>query len=154
MLRRYPAWSFLLSIAFIASIACSTTPPAETPTSPPAPAADAASSESSARAAVSEDPKAGDPSRVVNGPVAQQLVADGAALVDVRSPEEFAEGHIEGAKNIPVSEIASRMSEIPKDQKVVTYCASGRRAQQAATTLRENGYEVYELGPMSAWDEE
>ena len=80
-------------------------------------------------------------------------MSEGAILLDVRSDEEFAEGHIEGAQHIPVSEVASRLGELPKDKKIITYCHSGRRAQQAATTLRENGYEVYELGPMSAWDE-
>lgn len=82
-----------------------------------------------------------------------QLVADGAALVDVRSPGEFSSGHIAGALNIPVDEIARRSSEIgPKDQAVVLYCRSGARSASAAGTLRNQGFtSVYDLGAMSRW---
>ena len=57
-----------------------------------------------------------------------QLVTAGATLLDVRTPEEFAEGHLEGAVLIPVAELSTRLSEIPRDRPVVAYCRSGARS--------------------------
>src|SRR5262245_49370931 len=58
-------------------------------------------------------------------------------ILDVRTPEEFAEGHVPGAINIPHDQLASRLIEIngDKDKDVVLYCRSGRRAGMAAETL-------------------
>ena len=87
----------------------------------------------------------------VNGARARELVAGGAALVDVRSPAEFAGGHIDGAVNIPVGEIGQRLAEVP-DGPVVVYCRSGARSARAASTLVQGGREaVYDLGGMGAW---
>ncbi len=82
---------------------------------------------------------------------ARQLVAAGAALVDVRSPGEFGAGHIEGAINIPVDQIAARHAEIgAKDRPVVVYCASGMRSASAASTLKSLGFTtVADVGGMA-----
>lgn len=73
-------------------------------------------------------------------------------LLDVRTPEEFAEGHIAGAINIPVQQLAQRIGEIPQNVPVVAYCRSGRRVEQALPMLRANGHAVTELqGSMLAW---
>lgn len=87
------------------------------------------------------------------GTDARQLVAEGALLLDVRTPEEFASGHIEGAVNIPVQELEGRMAELePKDRAIVVYCRSGARSSQAESMLEGAGYgKVHNLGPMSAW---
>lgn len=82
---------------------------------------------------------------------AHRWVEEGATLVDVRTPSEFNSGHIEGAVNIPVQVIEQRVSEIPTDKKVVVYCRSGARSGAAERYLRERGYEVVNLGPMTAW---
>ncbi len=84
---------------------------------------------------------------------ARALVAKGARLVDVRSPGEFAGGHLPDAVNIPVDEIARRADEIgPRDGGVVVYCASGVRSASAAGTLRKLGFNpVADLGAMSRW---
>lgn len=85
---------------------------------------------------------------------AQALVAAGAVLVDVRSPEEYAASHIEGARNIPVGTLAARLAELgpPATTPVVVYCQTGGRSTQAAHTLRAAGFtSVHNLGPMSAW---
>lgn len=84
---------------------------------------------------------------------AHRLVAEGAVLVDVRTVGEYSSGHIEGAINIPVAEIARRSDEIgPKEQPVVVYCHSGSRSAAAASTLRSQGFTVVEdLGGMSRW---
>jgi rhodanese-related sulfurtransferase len=74
-------------------------------------------------------------------------------LLDVRTPEEFAAGHVPGAVNIPQNQIASHLTEIPKDKDVVLYCHSGRRAGLAAEELAAAGYKrLYHLqGDMAAW---
>jgi rhodanese-related sulfurtransferase len=84
---------------------------------------------------------------------AKELVAGGAALIDVRSPAEYAAGHLAGARNIPVQEIRARAAEVgPKQTPVVGYCASGSRSAAAAMLLRSAGFaKVVNLGPMSAW---
>ena len=84
---------------------------------------------------------------------ARQLVQTGARLVDVRTPGEFAAGHIPGAINIPVQQLDARMSELkPKDAAVVVYCRSGQRSGSAARLLKSAGFAaVHDLGPMSRW---
>lgn len=84
---------------------------------------------------------------------ARALVKDGAKLVDVRSPGEFAAGHIDGAINVPVQELANRTGEVgDKTKPVVVYCASGMRSASAAGMLRRAGFaEVHDLGGMSRW---
>jgi phage shock protein E len=79
-------------------------------------------------------------------------------VVDVRSPEEFAQGHVPGALNIPVDQLTNRIGELmtAKDKEVVLYCRSGRRAGQAAETLKANGFEklLHLEGDMQKWTEE
>jgi len=89
----------------------------------------------------------------VAGPEARRLVSGGARLVDVRTPEEFAEGHIDGAVNIPVQELSARLGEVgQKDTEVVVYCRSGKRSHQAKQLLKEAGFTaVHDLGGMSRW---
>jgi rhodanese-related sulfurtransferase len=84
---------------------------------------------------------------------ARRLVEQGASLVDVRSAGEFEGGHIDGARNIPVSEIGARASELgAKERPIVLYCASGTRSAMAARTLRAAGFtRVFNLGARSNW---
>ncbi len=89
----------------------------------------------------------------VPGAEARQLVERGATLLDVRTPAEWSSGHLEGATLVPVSELGARMSEVPRDRPVVVYCRSGARSAQAAAMLAAAGYDVHDLGPMSAWSD-
>jgi len=84
---------------------------------------------------------------------ARELVANGALLLDVRSPEEFASGHIKGAKNIPVGSVAGRVSELgDRSRAIVVYCRSGMRSSRAAGVLRDAGFaHVHDLGGMGNW---
>jgi phage shock protein E len=84
---------------------------------------------------------------------AHEMVRNGAALVDVRTPEEYQSGHLPGAINIPVDEISTRASEIGANTRpVVTYCRSGARSGRAANVLRSLGFtNVVNLGPKAAW---
>lgn len=81
----------------------------------------------------------------------REWVAKGAVLLDVRTPEEYGAGHLPGAKNIPVQELASRLAELPPRAPVVVYCRSGARSAAAAQLLRARGHDVLDIGPMSAW---
>ena len=86
--------------------------------------------------------------------LALQAAHDPALLVlDVRTPEEFAKGHVPGAVNIPHDQIAARLAEVPKDQEIVLYCGSGRRAGLAADVLTANGYTrlAHLQGDMNGW---
>ena len=88
-----------------------------------------------------------------SGAEARALVGAGAVLVDVRSRDEFAAGHIEGARNIPVDELPGRLPEVgARDKPVVVYCASGMRSSAAAASLKKSGFTlVYDLGAKSRW---
>lgn len=81
----------------------------------------------------------------------RDLVAKGATLLDVRTREEFASGHVEGAKNIPVQELGGRVGEVKKQRPVVVYCRSGGRSAAAAQLLRGKGFEVVDVGAMGNW---
>jgi rhodanese-related sulfurtransferase len=82
---------------------------------------------------------------------ARELVAAGATVLDVRTPAEYADGHVQGAVNIPVQELGQRMAELgEKSRPVVLYCRSGMRSATAAGMLRVAGFaEVVDVGPMS-----
>jgi rhodanese-related sulfurtransferase len=83
---------------------------------------------------------------------AHALVANGAMLLDVRTPGEFSRGHLPDAVNIPVSELAGRLDELPADRPVVVYCRSGHRSGIAARALRTHGVKtVVDVGAMSSW---
>jgi rhodanese-related sulfurtransferase len=71
-----------------------------------------------------------------------ELEEIGAAdlLIDVRSPEEFAEGKIDNAINIPIDELRNRLNEIPVDSQIYIYCEAGLRGYLAQQILRQNGY--------------
>jgi phage shock protein E len=89
----------------------------------------------------------------VSSAEAHRLVEGGARLIDVRSPGEFAGGHIDGARNIPVGDIGSHTRELePRDQPIILYCASGTRSAMAKRTLRAAGFtKVYNLGSLANW---
>lgn len=74
-------------------------------------------------------------------------------IIDVRTPEEYAEGHIKGAVLIPVQELEQRMAEVPRDRQVYVYCRSGRRSAKAAAMLAKHGFDRVEnmVGGIEAW---
>ena len=86
----------------------------------------------------------------------QRIKANQAGLIlDVRSPQEYAEGHIPGAINIPHDQLGSRLAEIGshKDKDVVLYCGSGGRVGIAVNTLRPAGFSklLHLDGDMNGW---
>lgn len=81
-----------------------------------------------------------------------QFSDDEHILIDVRTPAEYAGGHIPNAINIPVDSLQSQLSEIPQGQPVVVYCRSGNRSATASQILAEAGYsEIYDMGGIIAW---
>lgn len=84
---------------------------------------------------------------------AHELVAGGAKLIDVRSPQEFATGAVPQAINLPVQVIAGEIDRHaqPSDT-LVLYCKSGMRSDMAAKILRGMGFaKSYNLGGISDW---
>ena len=73
-------------------------------------------------------------------------------LLDVRSAEEFARGHLSGAHHCYVGLLPDHLDELPRDTRIVTFCDTGRRASLAASILRQHGYTQVEncLGSMQA----
>src|SRR5262245_14694739 len=86
----------------------------------------------------------------------EKLMKDGNVfLLDVREPKEIAEGGaLKGYVNIPMSQLESRLKEIPKDKLIVTICARAMRATNAAEILTRNGYHnVAGACSMNDWKE-
>jgi len=116
----------LVRTLLVASLALAGCSKSDTPNSQPAPAAPAAAA---------KDPA-----------TAKKLIAGGAVVVDVRTPEEFGDGHVASATNIPVQELATRIAEVDKlvgadkAKPVVVYCSAGKRAARAKAQLEAAGY--------------
>ncbi|WP_226642484.1 rhodanese-like domain-containing protein [Mesobacillus subterraneus] len=88
---------------------------------------------------------------------AKELIDSGEVKVlDVRTPDEFAAGHIPGSKLVPLQVIESMLSELDQDQKYLVVCRSGNRSTQASGILVENGFKnIYNMtGGMNEWKNE
>jgi thioredoxin 1 len=76
----------------------------------------------------------------------------GAAVLDVRNPEEYRAGHVSGALLIPVGELGARVDEIPTDGPLYVICATGARSLNAAGALVRAGYEATSVaGGTKGW---
>ena len=77
----------------------------------------------------------------------------GAVLLDVRTAEEYRDGHIPGSKNAPLDSMEVVLSAVPeRDTPLFVYCYSGARSRQAAGALRHMGYSsVKNIGGIAAW---
>lgn len=87
---------------------------------------------------------------------AQESFASGDIdILDVREPEEWQLGHIEGANSIPLGQLPTRWREVDAERKVVVVCLSGVRSNYAASLLRQVGIEAANMeGGMLAWQAE
>lgn len=81
--------------------------------------------------------------------------AEAPLVLDVRTPDEYKQGHVPGAVNIPHTEVANRLAELgnKKDRNMVLYCEKGGRAAKAADVLMKEGFTNLKhlTGDMSAW---
>jgi rhodanese-related sulfurtransferase len=80
--------------------------------------------------------------------------AAGALLLDVREPNEWDAGHVEGARWIPLGDLAARYEELPRDREIVVICRSGGRSAKATDALVQLGFSAMNLaGGTQAWAE-
>lgn len=98
---------------------------------------------------------AAEPPQPVKIEQAEKHLADGAQLLDVRTQEEWNEGHLKGAKLVPLTKegfIEKARTTLDPKKPVVVYCKSGGRSARAAKQLRDAGFTVYDLaGGITAW---
>lgn len=82
----------------------------------------------------------------------QRLQSEGAVLVDVREPHEWAGGHVKGAKHIPLRSLDRELSRFRKDRQVLFICHSGRRAARATDLASRSGLNAANVrGGMIQW---
>ena len=94
----------------------------------------------------------GKPYEEIHALEARSRMDAGAILVDVREPAEWAAGHAEGARHIPLAQLGQRQRELPVGRPVITVCRSGARSARAATLLAGQGGDASNLdGGMRAW---
>jgi len=70
----------------------------------------------------------------------KNIIEEGAFLVDVRNPGEFAEGHVKGSTNVPLDTVPSRLAQFKDKKNIVVFCRSGNRSEQAKAILEQNGF--------------
>ena len=89
----------------------------------------------------------------INAGVEKYKSTKGAVLLDVRTEEEFAQGHVQNAVNIPLQEISKVTERIAdKSTPLFTYCLSGARSSQAAAIIKRMGYtDVTNIGGISSY---
>ncbi len=76
----------------------------------------------------------------------RDIVENGGFIMDVREPHEYAEGHVKGAVNIPMSEFRQRLDEIPTDKPVYVHCRSAQRSYNVARALGQLGFDnIYNI---------
>jgi rhodanese-related sulfurtransferase len=77
---------------------------------------------------------------------------DGALVIDVREPFEYVEGHVPGARLMPLGQLSSLVSDIPRNMPVYVVCASGNRSLAAAGLLAAAGIDAWSVaGGTAAW---
>jgi rhodanese-related sulfurtransferase len=87
----------------------------------------------------------------------QLINRERAVVVDVREPEEFASGHMTGAKNVPLNQLEEKLTAAVKNKTVplLLVCATGARAQRAVAIAKKLGYEQAQAvaGGLKSWKE-
>jgi len=85
---------------------------------------------------------------------AERRIASGdAMLIDVREPDEWRQGHVAGAKHIPLGALSSRTASLPRDRDILLICRSGNRSRVAQDLLGQVGFDrvINVQGGMIAW---
>lgn len=70
----------------------------------------------------------------------QSVIDEGAFLVDVRTPGEFAGGHVKGSVNIPLNRVPMELAKFKNKKNIIVFCRSGNRSSQAKSILEQNGF--------------
>src|SRR5262245_31042362 len=90
----------------------------------------------------------------VSPQLAAERLAQGAVALDVRTPREREERRVGGSLHIPLTQLAHRLNEVPRDQPILVYCAGGYRSSIAASVMQGHGYvNISEIaGGIAAWE--
>ncbi len=83
---------------------------------------------------------------------AHKAYDNGALIIDVRSKEEFKEGHIKGAINIDIAVLDKSYAHIPKGKELIVYCRSGSRSKVAKQFLQQQGWTVHDVATQGEWE--
>ena len=70
----------------------------------------------------------------------EKVINDNAFLVDVRTQQEFAEGSVKGAINIPLDQVQRQLDKFKNKKQIIVFCRSGNRSNQALSILQQNGF--------------
>ena len=81
----------------------------------------------------------------------KQILEEGGALLDVRTPREFALGALPGAQNIPLNGLPGVLQNLPKNQPILLYCRSGARSGMAQRYLLNEGFDAHNIGGYSQY---
>lgn len=83
---------------------------------------------------------------------ARKVLSAGGVLLDVREDEEWEAGHAPEATHVPLTELESRIEEVPRDKDVVVTCRSGARSSRVVSALEGAGFSLHNLdGGMKDW---
>ena len=77
---------------------------------------------------------------IVSAPDAYQLYQDDVFVLDVRTPEEYQDGHLPGATLIPIDQLGARYGELPQNETILVYCRSGNHSLEAVYLLENAGF--------------
>lgn len=81
----------------------------------------------------------------------QEVISNGATILDVRTKAEYQSGHLKNSINIPVDKLPQNLKKLNKNKPIITCCASGARSASARKLLESNGFEqVYNGGSWSS----
>jgi phage shock protein E len=81
----------------------------------------------------------------------QEVISNGAVILDVRTKGEYQSGHLRNSINIPVDNLPQNLKKLNKNKPIITCCASGARSASARNILKSNGFEqVYNGGSWSS----
>jgi rhodanese-related sulfurtransferase len=85
--------------------------------------------------------------KLFTGPDLKAFASNGALIIDVRTREEYRNGHHPSSVNIPLSDLSSKISDLKAKQKtIIACCQSGSRSSMAVALLRKNGLDAYNAG--------
>lgn len=152
-MKRFAVLSLLLTLALALS-ACQAPKPAPKATAAPAGTQAPAPTEAPAEGAAEPEKKAEYRKITAEEAKARMDSGDPLLVIDVRTPEEYAAGHIKGAVNVPLDTIGEGTKETLSDPgyELLLYCRSGNRSRTAAMAMAALGYtNVYDFGGVNAW---
>ena len=75
-----------------------------------------------------------------------EWIKNGAIIIDVRSRQEFENGHVKGSQNIPLDQLRANISKLDRKKAIITCCASGMRSESAKSILKSSGFEKVHNG--------